>query len=148
MTTNKRIDINQLQNDSSSFLSLRPEDPVLQKLETYRLYKNGVTVKVIADAFNFSRPYLHQMWRDFEQEGVIAMVNKNWGAEPRRITKEVEAKIIRAKAIKPQRSDADLSREFGLSRTSVYRLLKEHGIQDLHKFIEQHSSRQKRVGAR
>lgn len=129
------MDIEQLQNNPSSFLSLRSDDPVLRKLETYRLHKARVPATEIAQAFGFKRQYLYEMWHEFEKHGVIALVNKNWGAEVRKLTSEVEAAIIRAKAINPQRSDADLAVEFGLSRPSVYRLLKEHGIQDLHKFI-------------
>lgn len=130
------IDIKKLIVDPASFLALLPDDPVLRKLETYRLYRTGVSATEIADAFGFTRPYLYEMWREFEQCGVIALIKKNWGARPRKLTTELEAAIIRAKAIAPHRSDADLGEEFGVSRPSVYRLLKEHGIQDLHKIID------------
>ena len=130
------INLSQLQNDPSSFLSLRPDDPVLRKLETYRLWKAGVSVTEIARAFGVARQSLYEMWKQFEADGVNALVNKNWGAEPRKLTSAVESAIIRAKAIDPYRSDADLAEEFGVGRVSVYRLLKEHGIQDLHKIID------------
>ncbi len=131
-----RINLTELQDDPASFLSLRPDDPVLRKLETYRLYKAGVPVAEIARSFGFKRQYLYQLWRQIETDGATAVVNKNWGAAPRKLTSEAESAIIRAKAVNPHRSDTDLAEEFGVSRVSVYRLLKEHGIQDLHKIID------------
>jgi len=130
------IDLNQLQNDPTSFLSLRFEDTVLRKLETYRLYRAGFAVTDIVEAFGIARPYLYEMWHQFEVQGTEALINKHWGAAARKLTTETEAAIIRAKALNPKRSDNDLAQEFGVNRTTVYRLLKEHGIQDLHRFVK------------
>lgn len=127
------INLEQIKNDPSSFLSLRPEDPILRKLESYRLYRAGYSVVGIAKAFNFTRPYLYELWSKFETEGAIAFIKKNWGASARKLTTKREAAIIRAKALNPEKSDQDLAQEFDVERTSVYRLLKEHGIQDLHR---------------
>lgn len=131
------LDLAELKNDPASFLRLKAGDPILHKLETYRLYKAGYAVTAIAAAFGFNRPYLYQLWQRFEIEGTDAFVAKHWGAAPRKLTADLEAAIIRAKAINPRRSDADLAAEFGLSKSKVFRLLKEHGIQDLHRVIKQ-----------
>lgn len=125
-----------LKSNPNSFLSLHQDDPILQKLETYRLYRAGFPVTAIAKAFGFARPYLYEMWHQFEVQGTIALVTKNWGAAARKLTTEQEAALIRAKAISPRRSDSDLAQQFGLERTTVYRLLKEHGLQDLHRIID------------
>ena len=129
------LDLDELQDDPASILHLKADDPVLQKLETYRLYRAGHSATEIAKAFGFARPYLYDLWRRFEEEGAVAFVKKNWGTAPQKLTSEVEAAVIRAKAIDPMRSDSDLAREFGLSRSRVFRLLQEHGIQDLHKCV-------------
>lgn len=122
-----------LRNDACSFLALKSDDPVLEKLETYRLRQAGYSVTAIAKAFNCSRNNLYTIWEKFEAEGVIAFVDKRWGAAPRKLIPENEKAIIRAKAINPERSDDDLAQEFELDRTTVFRLLKEYGIQDLHR---------------
>lgn len=123
-------------NTCASFLGLGITDPLLEKLETYRLYKSGVSPTKIAEDFGFSRPYLYQMWKKLENEGPTALINKNWGSAPRKVTSEVEAQILRAKALNPSSGDASLAKEFGLHRSTVYRLLKEHGLQDLHLVLE------------
>jgi transposase len=130
------LKIDDLLNDPTSFLRLKTDDPLLRKLETYRLYRTGHSATRIAAAFGFARPYLYEMWQHFEADGAMALADKHWGAAPRKLTGDVEAAIIRAKAINPQRSDADLAVEFGLSHSKVFRLLKEHGIQDLHRLGE------------
>lgn len=130
------IDLEQLKNDPASFLSWRFDDPVLRKLETYRLYRLGYAVTEIARAFGFARNYLYQMWDRFEAEGSSALFKKNCGSTTRKVTQEFEAALIRAKAINPEQSDTDLGEEFQVHRATVYRTLKEHGIQDLHKIIK------------
>ncbi len=130
------IELEQLKNDPNSFLCLCFDDPVLRKLETYRLYRAGFAAADIAEAFGFARPYLYELWRKFESEGTAAFVDKRWGSVPRKCTTEREAAVLRAKALNPQRSDSDLAQEFGLDRSTVYRLLKEHHLQDLHRVLD------------
>ncbi len=45
------------------------------------------------------------MWNKFKKEGVEAMVDKRWGAEPRKRTSEKEAEVLRAKALDPEKGD-------------------------------------------
>jgi transposase len=130
------IELEQLKNDPNSFLKLHAEDEVLRKLETYRLYQAGYAAGDIAETFGYARPYLYEMWRKFEREGARALVNKSWGSEPRKRTTEREAEVLRAKALRPERSDSDLAQEFEMDRSTIYRLLKEHGLQDLHRVLE------------
>jgi transposase len=134
------IDLEQLKKDPDSFLSWGIEDPTLRKLETYRLYQAGYAVADIAAAFGLSHGYLYEMWGKFKAEGTAALVDKRWGAAPRKRTTEWEAAVLRAKALKPERGDSDLAAEFGLERSTVYRLLKEHGLQDLHRVLGGSSS--------
>lgn len=130
------IELEQLKNDPDSFLSWGIEDPTLGKLETYRLYQAGYAVADIAAAFGLSHGYLYELWDKFKAEGTVALVDKRWGAAPRKRTTEREADVLRAKALHPERGDSDLAAEFGLERSTVYRLLKEHGLQDLHRVLE------------
>jgi transposase len=130
------IDLEQLKKDPDSFLSWGIEDPSLRKLETYRLYQAGYAVADIAEAFGLSHGYLYEMWGKFKAEGMEALVDKRWGAAPRKRTTEREADVLRAKALNPGRSDSDLAAEFGMERSTVYRLLKEHKLQDLHRVLE------------
>jgi len=129
------IDLEQLKNDPHSFLHLRFDDPVLHKLETYRLYQAGYAAADIATAFGFARPYLYELWGQFEQEGSAAFVDKRWGTAPRQRTTTREAQVLRAKALHPERSDGELAQEFGMDRSTVYLLLKEHDMQDLHRVL-------------
>ena len=129
------IELEQLKSDPNSFLFLRFDDPVLRKLETYRLYQAGYAAEDIAQAFGLTRQYLYMVWRKFEAEGVDGLVDKRWGTAPRKRTSEREAQILRTKALEPQRGDSDLAKEFGLHRDTVYELLKEHGLQDLHRVL-------------
>jgi transposase len=129
------IDLEQLKKDPESFLSWGINDPTLRKLETYRLYRAGFAVADIAEAFDFSHGYLYEMWAKFKAEGTVALVDKRWGSEPRKRTGEREAAVLRAKALNPERGDSDLAAEFGLERSTIYRLLKEHGLQDLHRVL-------------
>ncbi len=129
------IELEQLKNNPNSFLSWGIDDPTLCKLETYRLYQDGYAVADIAEAFGFSHGYLYEMWSKFKAEGTEALVDKRWGAAPRKRTSQREADVLRAKALNPQRGDSDLGREFEMERSTVYRLLKEHGLQDLHQVI-------------
>jgi transposase len=130
------IDLEQLKNEPDSFLSWGIEDPTLRKLETYRLYQAGYAVADIAEGFGLSQGYLYEMWGKFKTEGTEALVDKRWGAAPRKRTTEREADVLRAKAQNPKRGDSDLAAEFELERSTVYRLLKEHGLQDLHRVLE------------
>jgi transposase len=129
------IELEQLKRDPNSFLKLHAEDEVLHKLETYRLYQAGYAAEDIAEAFGYARAYLYEMWRKLEREGVRALVKKSWGSAPRKRTTEREAGVLRAKALRPERSDSDLAQEFGMDRSTVYRLLQEHGLQDLHRVL-------------
>ena len=129
------IDLEQLRNDPNSFLHLRMDDPVLRKLETYRLYQAGYAATDIAETFGFARPYLYELWAKFEQEGSEAFVDKHWGTAPRQRTTVREAQVLRAKALHPERRDSELAQEFGMDRSTVYLLLKEHDMQDLHRVL-------------
>jgi transposase len=132
----QRIDLERLKSEPESFLSWGIEDATLRKLEMYRLYRAGYAVADIAEAFGYARGYLYEMWGKFEAEGVEALVDKRWGAAPRKRTTEREAAVLRAKALNPERGDADLGEEFGMERSTVYRLLKEHELQDLHRVLD------------
>jgi transposase len=129
------IELEQLKKEPDSLLSWGIEDPTLRKLETYRLYQAGYAVADIGEAFGISPGYLYEMWGKFKTEGTVALVDKRWGAAPRKRTTEREADVWRAKALHPERGDSDLAAEFGLERSTVYRLLKEHGLQDLHQVL-------------
>jgi hypothetical protein len=129
------IDLEQLKNDPNSFLRLRFDDPVLRKLETYRLYQGGYAAADIAAAFGFARPYLHELWSKFEQQGTEAFVDKHWGTASRQRTTVREAQVLRAKALHPERGDSELAQEFGMDRSTIYLLLKEHDMQDLHRVV-------------
>lgn len=130
------IELEQLKSDPSSFLSWGIDDPSLHKLETYRLYQAGYAVEDIAQAFDFARGYLYEIWGKFKAEGVQALVDKRWGAAPRKRTTEREAAVLRAKALNPGRGDSDLAQEFGMDRSTIYHLLAEHGLQDLHRVLD------------
>ena len=136
----QKIELEQLKKDPDSFLSWGIEDPTLGKLETYRLYQVGYAVADIAEAFGLSPGYLYEMWGKLKSEGTVGLVDKRWGAAPRKRTTEREAAVLRAKALNPERGDSALAAEFGLERSTVYRLLKEHGLQDLHRVLEGASS--------
>jgi transposase len=129
------LDLEQLQSDPTSLLAFGADDPVLRKLETRRLHEAGYAAEDIAQAFGFSRPYLYEMWAKLAADGVAALDDKRWGSAPRTRTPECEAQVLRAKALAPQRRDSDLAAEFKLDRSTVYRLLKEHGLQDLHRVL-------------
>lgn len=130
------IELATLKQEQNSLLSWGFDDPVLQKLETYRLYRAGFAVADIAEAFDFSRGYLYELWDKFQKEGTNALIDKRCGTVPRKRTTEMEATILRTKAINPARSDSSLAKEFGLDRSTVYNLLKEHGLQDLHRVLD------------
>ena len=129
------LDLEQLQSDPTSLLAFGADDPVLRKLETRRLYQAGYAAEDIAQAFGFSRPYLYELWAKLAADGVAALDDKRWGSAPRTRTSACEAQVLRAKALNPQRHDSDLAAEFKLDRSTVYRLLKEHGLQDLHRVL-------------
>jgi hypothetical protein len=78
---------------------------------------------------------LYELWAKFEREGSEAFVDKHWGTAPRQRTMVREAQVLRAKALHPERSDSELAQEFGMDRSTVYLLLKEHDMQDLHRVI-------------
>lgn len=129
------IAIEDLKTDPNSLLSWGIEDPALRKLETYRLYQAGHAAADIAVAFELSREHLYEIWAKFEKEGTTALVDKRWGAEPRKLTSETEREILRKKALNPHLSDSKLGETFGVDRTTIYHLLKEHGLQDLHRVL-------------
>lgn len=124
-----------LKTDPNSLLSWGIEDPTLRKLETYRLYQVGYAAADIAVAFELSREHLYEIWAKFEKEGATALVDKRWGAEPRKLTSEIEREILRTKALNPHLSDSKLGEMFGVDRSTIYHLLKEHGLQDLHRVL-------------
>jgi transposase len=140
------LTLEELKTDPSSLLSWGIEDPALRKLETYRLYQAGYAAADIAAAFEISREYLYQIWTKFKDEGTTALVDKRWGAEPRKLTSETERAILRMKALNPDLSDTKLGEAFGLDRSSIYRLLKEHGLQDLHRVLADNPSTEAGAG--
>ena len=129
------IEMEELRKDPASLLSWGKGDPTLIKLETYRLYEAGYTAADISEAFGVSREHLHKMWKKLEEEGAAGLVDKRSGSEPRKRTVEKEREVLRAKALEPEVGDSDLGRRFGMDRSTVYRLLKEHGLQDLHQVL-------------
>lgn len=129
------IELEALKQDPNSLLSWEIDDPILYKMETYRLYQAGFAVIDIAEAFDFSRSYLYELWDKFKTNGIVTLVDKRCGTVPRKRTTEMEAAVLRAKALNPNRSDSSLAKEFGLDRSTVYNLLKEHGLQDLHRVL-------------
>lgn len=131
----QKIEMLELSKEPVSFLSWGKEDATLVKLETYRLYEAGYTAADISEAFGISREHLHKMWRKFEAEGVAGLLDKRGGSEPRKRTAEKEREVLRAKALNPELGDSELGRRFEMDRSTVYRLLKEHGLQDLHQVL-------------
>jgi len=133
------IDLEQLKQDPSSFLSLNPDDEVLRKLEMFRLYKAGYAPEDIVTAFGYSgRTYFYELLSRFQAGGTEALIDRRGGSEPRKRTPELEAQVIRAKALDPQLGDTELGRRFGLDRSTIYEILREHDIQDLHQVITDH----------
>lgn len=130
------IDLEQLRQDPNSFLALNPDHEALRKLEMFRLYKAGYAPEDIMTAFGYSgRTYFYQLFNRFQEGGTAALIDRRGGSEPRKRTSEREAQVIRTKALNPQLGDTELGRCFELDRSTVYELLKEHGIQDLHRVI-------------
>jgi len=132
----QKIELEQLKKDRNSLLSWGIEDPTLKKLETFRLYQTGYAVADIAEAFGITRQQLYRLWEQLEQTGVEGMVDKRGGSQPRQRPTEGEAAVLRAKALEPNKGDSELAGEFGMERTTVYKLLKEHGLQDLHRVLQ------------
>ena len=89
----------------------------------------------IAQAFGWSREYLYVMWKKFKSAGTVTLVDKRWGAAPRQRTSQKEREVLRAKALQPQLGDTALAKQYAMDRSTVYKLLKEHGLQDLHRVI-------------
>ncbi|RLE16883.1 MAG: hypothetical protein DRJ50_14655 [Actinobacteria bacterium] len=129
------IVLEELKKDPTSLLSWGLEDAGLVKLESYRLYEAGYAAADISEALGISREYLHQMWKKFKEEGTPALIDRRWGTEPRKRTPEKEREVLRAKALEPKLGDSELGRRFGMDRSTVYKLLKEHGLQDLHQVL-------------
>ena len=130
------LDLEQLKQDPNSFLTLNPDDEALRKLEMIRLYKAGYAPEDIMTAFGYSgRTYFYELFNRFQEGGTEALTDRRGGSEPRKCTPELEAQVIRAKALNPQSGDTELGRRFGLDRSTVYEILKEHDIQDLHRVI-------------
>jgi transposase len=132
----RTIDLEQLKKDPNSFLALDLDDEALRKLEMFRLYKAGYAPEDIVTAFGYcSRTYFYELFNRFQEGGTGALIDRRGGSDPRKRTLELEAQVIRAKALDPQLGDTELGRRFSLDRSTVYELLKEHGIQDLHRVI-------------
>ncbi len=131
----KSLELEALKQDPTSMLSWGNGDPTLVKLETYRLYEAGYAAADISEAFGISREHLYKMWKGFEEEGMEALLDKRWGSEPRKRTAEKEREVLRAKAMEPGIGDSELGRRYGMDRSTVYKLLKEHGLQDLHQVL-------------
>jgi len=130
------IDLEQLKQDPNSFLALNPDDEVLQKLEMFRLYQAGYAPEDIVTAFGYAgRTYFYTLFQRFKERGTAALLDQRGGSELRKRTPELEAQVIRAKALQPQVGDTELGRRFRLDRSTVYEILKEHGIQDLHRVV-------------
>jgi len=130
------IDLEQLKQNPNSFLALNPDDEVLQKLEMFRLYQAGYAPEDIVTAFGYAgRTYFYTLFQRFKEEGPAALLDQRGGSEARKRTPGLEAQVIRAKALRPQVGDTELGRRFGLDRSTVYEILKEHGIQDLHRVV-------------
>jgi transposase len=131
----QKIELEQLNKDPNSLLSWGIDDLTLRKLETYRLYQAGYAVADIADAFAMTSRHLYRLWQQLEERGVKGMVDKRGGSQPRQRTTEREAAVLRAKALHPQKGDSELAQEYSMDRTTVYKLLQEHGLQDLHRVL-------------
>jgi len=134
------IDLEQLKQDPNSFLALNPDDEVLQKLEMVRLYQAGYAPEDIVAAFGYAgRTYFYSLFNRFKEGGTAALLDQRGGSEPRKRTPELEGEVIRAKALHSQLGDTALGRRFGLDRSTVYQILKEHHIQDLHRVVTDQS---------
>ncbi len=131
----QQIVLEQLKKDPNSLLSWGIDDPTLHKLETYRLYQAGYAVADIAEAFEMTSRHLYRLWQQLEEQGATGLVDKRGGSQPRQRTPQREAAVLRAKALNPHKGDSKLAQEFGMERTTVYKLLKEHGLQDLHRVL-------------
>ncbi|MCP4262000.1 MAG: helix-turn-helix domain-containing protein [Planctomycetes bacterium] len=131
----QQIALEQLKKDPNSLLSWGIDDPTLRKLETYRLYQAGTAVADIAEAFEMTSRHLYRLWQQLEEQGLTGLVDKRGGSQLRQRTPKREAAVLRAKAVTPQKGDTELAKEFGMERTTVYKLLKEHGLQDLHRVL-------------
>lgn len=130
------LDLEQLKQDPNSFLTLNPDDEALRKLEMIRLYQAGYAPEDIMTAFGYSgRTYFYELFNRFQEGGTEGLIDRRGGSEPRKRTQELEAQVIRAKALDPQLGDTELGRRFSLDRSTVYELLEEHGIQDLHRVV-------------
>ncbi|MBN1428896.1 MAG: hypothetical protein JXB07_10970 [Anaerolineae bacterium] len=135
-TERRSIELDALKNDEASLLLLGLEDPILMKIETYWLYQAGYAAEDIAQAFGYTRTYLYKLMKT---GGVEELADKRWGTGPRTRTADREAAVLRVKALEPQRGDGDLAAEFQTDRSTVYELLKEHGLQDLHRVLTANS---------
>jgi len=130
------IDLEQLKQDPHSFLALAPDDEAVRKLEMFRLYQAGYAPEDICAAFGYAgRTYFYALYERFQEGGTAALLGQRGGSAPRTRTPEREAQVIRAKALEPELGDTELGQRFGLDRATVYDLLREHGIQDLHRVV-------------
>ena len=103
----------------------------------FRLYQAGMRRKISCAAFGYavvciSTPSTSASRRAARRPcSTRAVVS----VAPRTRTPEREAQVIRAKALAPELGDTELGQRFGLDRATVYELLREHGIQDLHRVV-------------
>jgi transposase len=130
-----KIPLETLREEGSSFLSLG-EDPLMKRLEMVRLWRQGYSFGAIGEAFGYSPQGVWAVVQRFEEEGVEGLIEKRGGPYHSKVTPELEREILRYKALHPQVGDTELAAQFGLGRITIYNLLKEHGLQDLHRVIE------------
>lgn len=130
-----KIPLKTLKEEGGSFLGLG-EEPLLRRLEMVRLFRQGYSLGSIGEAFGYSPQGVWAIVQRFKEEGVEGLIEKRGGPYHSKVTPDLEREILRHKALHPQQGDAELAARFGLNRITIYNLLKEHGLQDLHRVIE------------
>jgi transposase len=128
------IPVQTLKEDGNSFLCLG-EEPLLRRLEMVRLWQQGYSMGAIGEAVGYSPQGVWAVVQRFKADGVDGLMEKRGGAYHSKVTPEMERDILRCKALNPALGDAELAARFGLNRITIYNLLKEHGLQDLHRVV-------------
>ena len=128
------IPLQALKEDGNSFLCLG-EEPLLRRLEMVRLWQQGYSMGAIGEALGYSPQGVWAVVQRFKADGVDGLMEKRGGAYHSKVTPEMERDILRSKALNPELGDAELAARFGLNRITIYHLLKEHGLQDLHRVV-------------